>query len=401
MLKCRCGLPAPTAWKQLWCSNGASCCQPAPLGSSFGAQMPLRAASPHVLEAALVLKCRCGLPARTAWKQLWCSNAAAGCQPALLGDSIGAQMPLRAASQRARLRSSFGAQMPLRAASPHRLDVAFVVKCRCGLPAHAAWKHFLAQMPLRAASSHRRLEAQLGAQMLLRTASVYHVEAALVLKCRCGLTACTGLEAALVFQCRCGEPARLGSSFRAQMLLGAASPLRFGTALVLSNAAAGCQPALLGSSVGAQMPLWAASSHGLEAALVLKWRCGCQPAPPGSSFGAQMPLLWSASSHRSTAWIQFCAQKPLRATSPHRLEAGFMLKHHCWLPAAPLHGLTAWKQVWCSKIAAGNQPPPPGSRFGAQIPKFWGVRCTKLCNAQKILKILKFRDLWPSSLRSL
>ena len=36
-----------------------------------------------------------------------------------------------------------------------------------------------------------------------------------------------------------------------------------------------------------------------------------------------------------------------------------------------------------------------------QIPKFWGMRCTKDCNARKILKILKFRDLWPSSLHNL
>ena len=36
-----------------------------------------------------------------------------------------------------------------------------------------------------------------------------------------------------------------------------------------------------------------------------------------------------------------------------------------------------------------------------KIWKFWCVRCTKHCNAQKNLKILKFRDLSPSSLHSL
>ena len=137
VLKGRGGLPARTAWKQLWCSKAAAGCQPAPLASNFGAQRPLpgcqpaplegifgvqrplEAASPH-WEAALVLKGRCGLPARlktdlvflrrcgllarTAWQQLWCSKLAAGCQPA-------------------RLENNFGVLTPLRAASPHRLQL--------------------------------------------------------------------------------------------------------------------------------------------------------------------------------------------------------------------------------------------------------------------------------------
>ena len=134
--------PAPlrTVWKQLWCSKAAAGCQPAPLASSFGAQRPLRAASLHRLQvtrcrlparAALVLKGRCGLPARTAGKQLWCSKAAGSCQPAPLGSSWVAQTPLRAAS--APLGSSFGAKRPLRAASPHRLEAALVLNSHCGL----------------------------------------------------------------------------------------------------------------------------------------------------------------------------------------------------------------------------------------------------------------------------
>ena len=66
MLKGRCALPARTAWKQLWCSRAAAGCQPAPHRSSFGAHKQMQAASLHCLEAALVLKGRCGLPARTA-----------------------------------------------------------------------------------------------------------------------------------------------------------------------------------------------------------------------------------------------------------------------------------------------------------------------------------------------
>ena len=157
VLKGRCGLPA------LWCSKVTADCQPAPLGSSFGAQRPLRAASPHRFQAALVLNSHCGLPARAAWKQLWCSKAAAGCQPALLCTawkqlwcsnavagcqpaplrSFGAQSPLRAASPRSKtaagwqpapLAGNSGAQKPLRAASPHSLEAALVLKSRCGLP---------------------------------------------------------------------------------------------------------------------------------------------------------------------------------------------------------------------------------------------------------------------------
>ena len=35
-----------------------------------------------------------------------------------------------------------------------------------------------------------------------------------------------------------------------------------------------------------------------------------------------------------------------------------------------------------------------------KILKFWGMRGTKHCNARKISKILKFPDLWQSSLHS-
>ena len=87
---------------------------------------PVRAASPHCLEAALVLG-RCGLPARTGG-------------------------------------SSFGAQRPL--------------------PARTACKHLGVKKPLRAASPHRSAtlwKAAFGAQRLLRAASPHHLEAALVL----------------------------------------------------------------------------------------------------------------------------------------------------------------------------------------------------------------------------
>ena len=165
----------------VWCSSAAAGCQPAPVRSGYGAQMPLRAASSHRLqapkssfgaqkllqaacrhrlEAALVLKCRCGLPARTAWKQLlvlichcnlrvrsglparaawkqlWCSNAAADCQTVPCG-------------------SSFCAHLPLRAASPHRFE-AGMLKCRCGLPARTACKHQKAALLLK--NRYRLLE---------------------------------------------------------------------------------------------------------------------------------------------------------------------------------------------------------------------------------------------------
>ena len=348
VLKGRCRrLPARTAWKQLWCSKAAAGCQPAPLGSSFGAQRPLRAASPHRLEAALVLKGRCelpartawkqlwcskpcGLPARTAWKQLWCSKAAAGCQPAPLA-------------------SSFGAQRPLRAASPHRLEAALVLKGRCGLPARTAWKQLWCSKPLRAASPHRLKQLwcskaaagcqpaplwkqlwcskaaagcqpaplwcstatagcqQLGATLVgskpLRAASPHRLEAALVLKGRCGLPARTACQAALVLKGRCGLPARTAWK-----------------------------------QFGAQ-PLRAASPHRLEAALVLKGRCGL-PA--------------------RTAWKQLWCSKPLRAASPHRLEAALVLKGRCGLPARTKAASKPSPQLWCSKLPlqGGCQPAP-------------------------------------------
>ena len=204
---------------ELWCSNAAAGASPHRCTASkqLWCSMPLRAASLH----------RC-----TAWKQLWCSNATAGCQSAQLGSSFGAQMPLRAASSH-RLqapKSSFGAQKPLQAACRHRLEAALVLKCRCGLPARTAWKQLLVLIchcGLRVRTAWKRLwwsnaavgcqpallGSSFGAQMPLRAVRPYHVEAAsspycveaaLLLKCRCGLPARAGLEAALVLECRCG-----------------------------------------------------------------------------------------------------------------------------------------------------------------------------------------------------
>ena len=130
-LKVRCRLPARSAWKQLLCSKTAAGCKSAPLGS-------------------------------TAWKQLSCSKAS-GCQPAPLGSSFGAQRPLRAASphrfgaQEAPSKATAGCQpaplgagKPLRDASLHRLEAAlvierrlrssFVAQGRCRRPARTAWK---------------------------------------------------------------------------------------------------------------------------------------------------------------------------------------------------------------------------------------------------------------------
>ena len=57
----------PCYMKQLWCSTDSAGCQPAPLGNSFGA--------------------------------IWCSKAGSGCQPALLGCSFCSQQkPVRAGS---------------------------------------------------------------------------------------------------------------------------------------------------------------------------------------------------------------------------------------------------------------------------------------------------------------
>ena len=146
MLKDSCGLPARTALKQffrqLWCSKAAAGgCQPAPLAGNSGAQKPLRAASrtlllkdccglpartawkqlAHCLEAALVFKDSCGLPVRTALKQLWCCTSEA----ALV------------------LKGRCG--LPARTA-PHQLEAALVLKGRCGLPARTAWKQFFRQL---------------------------------------------------------------------------------------------------------------------------------------------------------------------------------------------------------------------------------------------------------------
>ena len=137
--------------------------------------MPVRAASPYGFEAALALKCRCGLPVRTALKQPWRSNADAGCQPTQLSRSwSGAANPhgVQAAlalknRQPARLRSSPGPQMLVRAACPHGFEAALALKCRYRL----------------------------------------HVfKAALAPKCGCGLPARTAFKQPMALKCRCGLP---------------------------------------------------------------------------------------------------------------------------------------------------------------------------------------------------
>ena len=127
--------------------------------------------------------------------------------------------------------------------------------------------------------------------------------------------------------------------------------------LSCSNTAAGCQPASLGSSFGAQGSLRAASPHCLEARGAQRPLRAATPAPLGSSFHAQAPLR-APSLLRSALLVG--AQRPL---SPRRLEAAFMLKGRCELPAG-----TAWKQLWCSRAASSCQPAPLGSSFGAQKP---------------------------------
>ena len=395
MLKSRCGLPARTAPHCLEAGlvlKAAAGCQPARLGSSFlgsfGAQRPLRAASPHCsallgssfgaltlraasphrsalfgsssaweaalvlkgrrLEAALVLKRRCcskWLPARTAWKHLWCSKATAGCQPAPLGNTFGAQRPLRAASPQF-LGDSFGAQTVLIVAGcqPAPLGSSFgswaVVEAAFG----AQRADGCQPAPLGSNSGAPR-------PVWATARKARRLEAALVIERRCGLPACTAphcLEAALVLKGRCGLPARAAwkqlSSFRAQgPLQAAASPHRLEAALVLKR------------RCGLQAR---AAAHRLEASLVLKRRCGPAPfrsalkqlwcskaaagwqsAPLGSNFGAQRPLR-AASRHRSALFgMNFGAQRPLQAASPHRspcLEAALVLKP---LRAASAHRL--------------------------------------------------------------
>ena len=322
----RCGLATRTGFLRAKAEMPLRDGHTAPLGNGLVLKCRCGLDSPHQLEAASVLKCRCGLRARTSWKQLWCSNAAAGCQPALLESSFGAQMPLRAGTaalnaaagcRPAPLGISFGAEMPLRAASPHSLEAALLLKCRCGCQPAPLGSSFGAEMPLRAESPHR-----LGSSFESSNAAA----------------GC--------------QPARLGSSFGAQMPLRAEIPLERG---ICGQMPLWAESTLLGSSFRAQMPLLAASTHRLAATLVLKWRCGlpartawkqlwcssaaagCHPAPLGNSIGAQMPL---------------------RAASPHGFKAAFVVKCHWGLRAR-----TAWKQLWCSNAAAGCQPAPLGCSF--------------------------------------
>ena len=124
--------------------------KPARLGSNFGTQFAVRAASPHRLEAAfmlkawcglqkqlrsfdvaLVLKTRCGLPVRTTWKRL-CAKPSAGCQPSPV--KLEAALVLKAWCGLPAYTAQV-LQKPARAASPHRLEL----KGRRGLPARTAW----------------------------------------------------------------------------------------------------------------------------------------------------------------------------------------------------------------------------------------------------------------------
>ena len=285
-------------------------------GSSFGAQMPLRAASPRSAEATLVPQCRCGLPDSTACKHraasshrmgtaLVLKNATAGCQPALRGGSFGAQMPLRAASphrvealfgarrcrcnplygpQPAPRGSSLGAQMPLHASSPNRVEAAWVLKPTqiwCSTP--------LIQ------------DAAAGCQPAPRGSSF------LVQKIRCGPPACTAWKK---LGCSIGAAVcqQRGSSFAAQM------PLR-GLPRCLHGGRLPARTTMRGSSFGANAAARAARLPA-RAAWKQLWcsnaAAGRQPAPRGSSSGASMPML-AASPHRvgaalaPTEWPQRCS----------------------------------------------------------------------------------------------
>ena len=244
VLKGRCGLPARTVPPR--CSEATAGFQPAPLGSTFAAQRPLQAASPRCLETALVLK-------------------VAGCQPAPLGSSCGSWAVAKAA---------FGAQRPRKAASPHRLETTLVLQGRCGLPARkahrleaalvverrcgllactaphcleaalvlkgrcvlparTACKQLLSSKPLRAGTAWKQLSSFRAQGPLQAAASPHRLEAALVLKRRCGLparTAAHGLEASLVFKRRCG-PAPLRSALKQVWCSNAAAGPRRSAAL--------------------------------------------------------------------------------------------------------------------------------------------------------------------------
>ena len=109
VLKCRCGLPACTAWKQLWCSNGAN---------------------PHRLD-------RCGQPARTAYRlQAWCSSAIAGCQAASLHWFLEGQRLLQSSSGWQSAPSFEGQDcfkaVPASASSPYSLSKARLLQSRGG-----------------------------------------------------------------------------------------------------------------------------------------------------------------------------------------------------------------------------------------------------------------------------
>ena len=132
--------------KQSWCSKAGAGCQPAPLGSS-----------PRALSLV-----RATVPARTAWKNF---GAQRPVRPAPLGRRHGGRRPVRAASphhfESALMSwhslSDLGAQRPVRASSPHPLQAAVVLTSRCRLLAGSS----LGAQGLVRASSSPRLEAAL------------------------------------------------------------------------------------------------------------------------------------------------------------------------------------------------------------------------------------------------
>ena len=206
VLKGRCGLAARTAW----------------LGSSFGDQRPLRAASPRRLQAASVLK---GRPLPASPRRL-----ASPHRSALFG-------------------SSFGAQTPLRAASPHRLQAALVLKGRCRrLPARTAL-----QVPW-------CFKAAAGCQPA-------PLEAALVLKDRCGLPARTAPHSPALAKLALAGPCEV--VFNSRTVQGADTWIDdLSMDATAKSPILAARNAVLGTSFGAQRPLRAASP------LVLKGYCG-------------------------------------------------------------------------------------------------------------------------------
>ena len=333
--KNRCGLPARTARKQLRCSQAGAGYQPAPLGCNSGAQRPEQGASPHRLAAILVpasLVTSFGVqrPVQTASphrQQLWCSQAY---QPAQLGNNFWKQpecSKARACCQFWCLRVGADRQhAPLRSKPAAQRPV----RAASPLRLEAAQEQFSCSQASAGsgvgAASLLRLEATVRASSPLRSKTIF------MLTSQCGRRARTAWK-----RHWCCQPAPLGSKFGAHSLVQAASPLRLETALLLKNRA-GCSP------------------HCSETTLVLKGRCG-RPA------GTARQQLW-------------CSK--VRAARPHSLDAILVLTARCVLPAGTAWKQlwrskagadcqpAAWKQLWCSNAAAGCQPALLGSNFGAQ-----------------------------------